>query len=320
MTTPVTAAASVMNSPRCIAAQNVLHNLRHHAIRKPSHQHPSNNPGVAITARTQECLNERFIPMLRFVARSYRLSPIDVDDVVQTTWRRLHHVAPLREPAAAELRAVLGRAVATLPERYRQLMTLLAPSRRRTTRRSARRDDADRGYRTDTRLQHCDVFSSVSLLAAPFEQPLRASLGLLAAAGDLLDGPAVAVRIAEEDETDVVEWIGLRARALAQELDIADVDLSLGELGSRRVDVGDDQLQALERARRHVRDDAFAHHDRAARPGWRELHDPVALADRCVVVHTEAELFCVERLGTIHVGDGDDDDFKRPVHVLFLAW
>jgi RNA polymerase sigma factor (sigma-70 family) len=122
--------------------------------------------------RAWECLHDRFNPMLLGVARSYRLSANDVDDVVQTTWLRLlHHVARLREPAAvagwlatttrreclrllqlplreslaadpdmgchaeygdperellaAEVRAVLARAVATLPERHRQLMSLL---------------------------------------------------------------------------------------------------------------------------------------------------------------------------------------------------
>ena len=111
--------------------------------------------------------------MLRAIARSYRLSPIDVDDVVQATWLRLlTHIHQLREPAAiggwlattarreslrvlqaatreqltddpglgdgaeddgpdagilaADRRAVLARALATLPDRHSALMTLLA--------------------------------------------------------------------------------------------------------------------------------------------------------------------------------------------------
>jgi RNA polymerase sigma factor (sigma-70 family) len=48
-----------------------------------------------------ERLHNRFAPLLRGIARSYRLSPCDVDDVVQTTWLRLlHHIHRLREPAA----------------------------------------------------------------------------------------------------------------------------------------------------------------------------------------------------------------------------
>jgi RNA polymerase sigma factor (sigma-70 family) len=43
----------------------------------------------------------RFDPGLRRIARSYRLAPADVDDVVQTCWLRLHrHVAKLRLPEA----------------------------------------------------------------------------------------------------------------------------------------------------------------------------------------------------------------------------
>jgi RNA polymerase sigma factor (sigma-70 family) len=123
--------------------------------------------------RAWERLHHRFTPMLRGIARSYRLSPTDVDDVVQTTWLRLvDNIGGLRDPAAvpgwlattarreslrllqvplreyltddpdlgggptesadperellaAELRTVLKRAVATLPHRHRQLMTLL---------------------------------------------------------------------------------------------------------------------------------------------------------------------------------------------------
>lgn len=123
--------------------------------------------------RAWESLHARFTPMLRRVARSYRLSPSDVDDVVQTTWVLLvNHIGRLRDPAAlagwlattarreclrllrhpmgnpvthkpligdrvdpladpvgdlleAERRVVLARALGTLPERHRQLMTLL---------------------------------------------------------------------------------------------------------------------------------------------------------------------------------------------------
>jgi len=126
--------------------------------------------------RAWEQLHTRFTPMLRGIARSYRLSPSDVDDVIQTVWLRLlDHIGRLREPAAVagwlasttrreclrllqrsvrerpsddpalgdgadpvepvdpervllatERREVLRRALATLPERQRDLMTLLA--------------------------------------------------------------------------------------------------------------------------------------------------------------------------------------------------
>jgi len=122
--------------------------------------------------RAWERLHDRFAPMLRGIARSYRLSATDVDDVLQTTWLQLfNHIDRVREPAAvagwlattarreclrmlqapmrerlsddpdlgegsdladpegelmsAELRIALGRALATLPERHRRLMTML---------------------------------------------------------------------------------------------------------------------------------------------------------------------------------------------------
>jgi RNA polymerase sigma factor (sigma-70 family) len=51
--------------------------------------------------RAWDRLHARFVPLLRGVARSYRLAPSDVDDVVQTTWLRLlHSIDRLREPSA----------------------------------------------------------------------------------------------------------------------------------------------------------------------------------------------------------------------------
>jgi RNA polymerase sigma factor (sigma-70 family) len=115
----------------------------------------------------------QFDRMLRSVARSYRLPPQDVDDVVQATWVKLYeHLDRLRDTSAiagwlattvrreslrvlqrgvrelltdspgpaggarqngpedallhAERRLVLTRAFATLPERQRRLMELIA--------------------------------------------------------------------------------------------------------------------------------------------------------------------------------------------------
>ena len=117
-------------------------------------------------------LVRRFERHLRAIARSYRLAPSDVDDVVQATWLRLlEDIRRLREPVAvagwletttrrnamrhlygrsreelsddpqlgdqpqsggpeaellaAERRATLARAMAALPGRHRQLMSVL---------------------------------------------------------------------------------------------------------------------------------------------------------------------------------------------------
>jgi RNA polymerase sigma factor (sigma-70 family) len=46
-------------------------------------------------------LVKRFEPDLRNIARTYRLAPTDIDDVMQATWLRLFkHVTKLREPNA----------------------------------------------------------------------------------------------------------------------------------------------------------------------------------------------------------------------------
>jgi RNA polymerase sigma factor (sigma-70 family) len=51
--------------------------------------------------RAWTCLVDRFDGTVRAVARSYRLQPADVEDVVQVTWARLHEqIDRLREPAA----------------------------------------------------------------------------------------------------------------------------------------------------------------------------------------------------------------------------
>lgn len=118
-------------------------------------------------------LVERFTPMIRRIAGSYRLQTSDVDDVAQAVWLRLFRsVAQVREPSALwgwletttrreslrllqrplrehltsdpglgdrvehdgpeslliaeDRRALLSRAMATLPDRHRRIMTLLA--------------------------------------------------------------------------------------------------------------------------------------------------------------------------------------------------
>jgi RNA polymerase sigma factor (sigma-70 family) len=119
-----------------------------------------------------DSLVRRFDRVLRGIARSYRLGPADIDDVVQATWLSLlEQIHSVREPAAiagwlatatrrqalrvlqkptrerlsddpqlgdraltegpeeillaAERREVLAAALATLPERHYELMTVL---------------------------------------------------------------------------------------------------------------------------------------------------------------------------------------------------
>ena len=100
---------------------------------------------------------------------------------------------------------------------------------------------------------------------------------------DLLQQPAVAVRVAERGERAVARAIGRRPRyppcvvelsaagALVEHL--AHVGAVRDQVGARRLDVGDDQVQALGRAGRGRRD-ARAELDRAPGAGRRELDDP----------------------------------------------
>ena len=57
--------------------------------------------GAAGDAAALERLVVRFDRVLRAVTRSYRLSPWDADDVIQSTWLQfMQHGSELREPAA----------------------------------------------------------------------------------------------------------------------------------------------------------------------------------------------------------------------------
>ena len=92
-----------------------------------------------------------------------------------------------------------------------------------------------------------------------------ASLGpprpVLRAIRELLHRPGVAVRVAEVDEGSPVLLV-----------DVADRDAAAEQILARRLDVRDDDLQALLRARSHL-GDAGADHDGAGRARRRELHE-----------------------------------------------
>src|SRR6185437_3001166 len=81
----------------------------------------------------------------------------------------------------------------------------------------------------------------------------------------------------------------------------------------RGLDVGDDQLHALHRARGGV-GESFADGNRAARAGRCQLHEAQRLADALIVVGVKPSLLSVECLRAIHVRDGNSYQFKLPVH------
>src|SRR5207244_8851136 len=122
----------------------------------------------------------------------------------------------------------------------------------------------------------------------------------------LLHRPAVAIRVAKEDE-----------RAPGKLLDLAHLDAPPDQLRPGGVDVGHDQLEALGGARRRV-DESFPQGNRAGRPRRCQLHEPDFIADRLVVVRIEADLLRIEGLGAVDVRNGDGYQFELPVHDAFL--
>jgi RNA polymerase sigma factor (sigma-70 family) len=150
------------------------------------------------------CLVRRFDRVLRHIARSYRLAPADVDEVVQTTWLELlEAIHRIREPAA------IGGWLATVTRRN-------ALRRRQMHVRERLTDDQQLGDRPD----------SDGPEASLLEAERRAALaGALAALPErhrrlltvLLTQPALEYREVGELLGMPVGSIGpIRARALAR--------------------------------------------------------------------------------------------------------
>ncbi len=124
--------------------------------------------------------------------------------------------------------------------------------------------------------------------------------------GHLLQGQAVTVRVGEAGIAD----------AAADVLDVADLDPASSQLGARRLDVGDDEVQALDRTRRHRVQGGHSRADDngAGRAGRGQLYDPQAGKRPDVDVECETELLGVERLGPVHVADRHRDELELHVH------
>src|SRR6267378_2982733 len=141
---------------------------------------------------------------------------------------------------------------------------------------------------------------------------------------DLLEQPAVAVWIAERGERAIACMVGCgpadsTARAVALELSsrrrgvehLADPGTTGDELVACSLDLGDDQVEALGRARRGRRD-VRAELDRAPRAGRRELDDPEAIIESEIGVQPPPQAL-VEALGAIDVGHRNDDDLELQI-------
>src|SRR4029077_2769141 len=96
---------------------------------------------------------------------------------------------------------------------------------------------------------------------------------------DFLDQPAVAVRVAERQETIVVGPLGIETRGLSFRSEVerlAHIHYPIDETSPRGLDVGCDQVDALQCARLHMCE-PFADLNRAFRTRRRQLHDAIAL-------------------------------------------
>src|SRR5437879_2377159 len=170
------------------------------------------------------------------------------------------------------------------------------------------------------RSANADSSRSASVVIEPTVIGVPRSLGSLRTGSAsrralLLDEPRVAVRILEGEEAVVALPLRVETGLLTPVREVerlADVDAALDELGPRRFDVRDAEMEAVQRARRHLL--ALQKRDRAGGARRAELHDPEVVAGAVVDVDAEADLVGIERFGSIHVGDGDDDELQAPVH------
>src|SRR4051794_17491786 len=141
----------------------------------------------------------------------------------------------------------------------------------------------------------------VCSVCLPSRQPLR----------DLLEQPAVAVRIAELGIAVVGGAVRVRARSLsplAHVVDLADVDTVPDQFITRGLDVVDGRLQAL-KGSGFGRDEVLTERKRATRAGRGDLDDSNARGGLEVDVHPPTEAL-VERLRPIDIGDGQGDDLE----------
>src|SRR3712207_931128 len=106
-------------------------------------------------------------------------------------------------------------------------------------------------------------------------RPTPGSRGLwsqLIASGALLQDPAVTVRIAEEDERVPLSASPLNPLTAVHVLNRVGLHTPLDQFSPSGLDVGHDELQALQHPRRHVVDTG-AQVYRAARSGRGQLDD-----------------------------------------------
>src|SRR6185312_12393701 len=131
--------------------------------------------------------------------------------------------------------------------------------------------------------------------------------GGLAAVGNLLDRPGVAVGIAEEDECTPGEGLHFSyLQAPAQQLSAGGVDVRYHE------------LQSAERTGSAV-NEPLAERDRTGRARRRQLHEPQLVVDGVIMIELETHLVDIEGNRAIGIGDGHGHQLKLEVHRTVLS-
>src|ERR687898_167423 len=129
----------------------------------------------------------------------------------------------------------------------------------------------------------------------------------LISGGYLLDAPAVAVGVPEEDAPNQVEVLAFAGRpvgAVVEDLDLAHLYAPLDQIGAGGAHVRDDQENAVEVA--GLRSDGSPTQvDGTRRPRRGQLDEAYLVTDPVVYVYREAHLLRVELEGAVHIRYGD---------------
>src|SRR5205809_5009923 len=130
----------------------------------------------------------------------------------------------------------------------------------------------------------------------------RAAAWKLGTAGELLQGPAIAIRITK---------IGKRPPIL--HVDLTDVNASFDQFLANDFHIGDYQKKPFERPGLHG-GDAHPNHDGAGRTGRGQLDKAQVLPDLLVKISVKADLLRIKSLGAVNICDRDRNQFEFHLH------
>src|SRR6266699_3933135 len=153
-------------------------------------------------------------------------------------------------------------------------------------------------------LPHTDSYESVwgSTRYSTTEAAERVPAWKLGATGDLLQGPAIAIRITK---------IGKRSPIL--HIDLTDVNAPFDQFLAHGFHVRDHHKKPFERSGLHG-GDAHPHHDGAGRTGRGQLDKAQVLPDLLVKISVKAHLLRIKSLCAVNVCDRYRNQFEFHLH------